>query len=222
MRRSELRDEIELRMEDTENTIAEDPQINRWINDAIKEIAREEHWPFLKVRENVTATAASSTVDLPTNCRIVTKVNIVAADNTRTPLRPAGDRWIQEQYDVSSQGTPYYYTNGGFKQTANNAPPTRVLRLVPTPEANTTLEITYLRKGNPLTSDDAYPPFPEEFDEAIILLVLKQYWRQVDATDNVALIDATYKDEMRRLKLDYAKEFHEELPRIAIEEDGAW
>lgn len=223
MNRAEIRNECEARIQDPDNALASDDQINRWINQAVKEIARVMNWPVLRVRTQLDLLLGDSTVELPADCRAVLKVTLDRGAGTAgEPLAPVPDRWMQHNMDTATaaSGAPQAYTNGGYSQGSVTAPPVPILRVWPVSDSNYSLNVTYARRGTALTADGHYPPFPEEFDEAIILWVMRQYYRQVETAEEVAMHDRAYKDEIQSLIVSYGQENEERYPRIMADWDN--
>lgn len=217
MNRLGLRTEAENRIIDPGNAIASDSQINGWINQAIREIGRATMWPFLRVRATVLTVAGIGTVDLPSDCRSITKVSInEGLDTAVSGVIPLSDRWIQHNLDTTdgTRGKPQAYTDGGFKQTVLTSVPVRTLRLWPIPDIAYTLNITYIRRGTVLTDDTHFPPFPEEFDEAILLWTMRQYYRQVEVESNMMVHESAYQRELQLLINHYGVETLEKYPAV--------
>lgn len=220
MTRGELRTAVKEWAFDTSDAIASAATCNRWIDLAVKEVCGSANWPFLKRRDTETLSSGGSTVTLNTDCRVVTKVSYTDTDGTKVPLVPAHDRWMQDAYpDDSSTGAPMVYTDGGYSQASTSSVPLRVLRVAPVADKQYTLNISYILTPASLIDDNAVPPFPAgDFDQLIMLWVMRQYARQLQDYDAVNDHQRAYNDELQRLRSQYLEWQMETFSRIQPED----
>lgn len=194
----ELREEIRTRATDPSGVIATVPQYNRWINLAIKKIARSFNWPFLYKEVTETLVEGTATVILNSDVRALAKVSYTESTGTNTVhLPPISPRLLQESYtDTTNTGPPQAYTDGGFSQSSAGSPPLRVLKVGPTPDQDYTLNVRYIMSPAVLVQETDYPALPDDFDEAIILWALSQVYRMMNDYEAAAATTAAFKDEM--------------------------
>jgi hypothetical protein len=184
-------------MGDAAGGIAQDPQLTRWLNLAVRTVWRSHSWPFTrKPPVTLTTTAGTPTVDLPADAVAVTKVYDATNNN---PLRYRTDRVLRDYYWPSATGTPQFYTDGGFYQPQTTAPPVRRLLLYPTPDKTISLAVTYSSTPATMASEGDYSPLPEDFDEALLQWALVRYYNQADDASNANAARQAYADEISRL-----------------------
>lgn len=220
MDRASLRAECQARIQDQTADIATTTQVALWLNQKIDEISFYTDWPFFRVTTTIPLSAAGNTVNLPADCRKVLKVTVTqGAGDFATPLIPGALSRMQD-IDVMYNTRPTHYTMGGLSQALQTAAPVPTLRVYPNADIAYTLTVTYIKQPVFMTSDTHYPPFPREFDEALILGVMVLYWQQVEADDMVRSMQAAYDAKLAQLRFHYGQEFYERFPQIEVMDEG--
>lgn len=219
MQRSDLRTELQTRFFDTSNAIASTATLNRWLNLAVQQIGGSHNWPFHRKRDTETLSSGNPLVALNSDLRVITKVSYEDASGARVPLVPVHERWLQDNYpDDGDTGAPVVYTDGGFEQATTTAPPVRQLRVAPVPDQNYTLTVSYMAQPTMGAGDTAYPPFPAEFDECILLWGCIQYARLMNDIEARQDYQRSYEEELKRLIARYSSWQAEVFERVSPEE----
>lgn len=211
--RLQLRTEVQGRSDDPNGAVAKVHEVNTWITLAVRAIWREWPWSFATDTATVTTMTDSALVTLPST---VQKPKRVYNPTTGTFLRPSNERTLQNAYP-DAKGHPLYYCDGGLTQTTLTSPPSRRLRLFPTPDAAYSLTVTHLRSAPNLTSDEHYSPLPEEFDEAVVLWCLVRFYNKIDDIPQARNHQEAYREEVNGLKSTFSVFQHERFPTIVPE-----
>lgn len=217
MTRDEIVTEAQNRISDADAVIASAAQVQGWVNQGVRAVARAWNWPFLRIRSTIALTTGSTTFALPADFGKIEKVAYDDGSGNLIPVAPVPDRWMQDNYYSSSAtGAPEMYTPAGL---AAGTPPLQSIRVVPKADQNYTMTVTYQRVPPKITSGTVYPLLPEEFDEAVILWVMRQYYRQVEDEIMVADKDRAYKEEVQSLVLNYGNWQYEGFSHLRATND---
>lgn len=196
MNRLALKTEVTRRTGDTAYSIAALTDLDAWVNQAIRELWFFASWPWKYVTATKATTAHSDTVSLDTDTELVIKVRNTTSS---TLLRKRVLSSLLEDYlPGATEAAPLYYSDQVYTVGATGGL-TRKLRLFPTPDAIYSLTIDYQRAAPQLTADTDEPPYPPDFDEALLSWVLVRYYRKLDDTDQVGFWQQTLSGELAGL-----------------------
>lgn len=177
MNRKEIREEIVASgAENILNDTGGEARINRWIQQAIREICDFKPWPFLLATKQGTA---------PLEVADLGHVQAVSDITGRNPLEPITlNQVLLGDPTLSSVGTPeYWYTEDG-----------KTIKIFP---ANTSVTIkVYYRKVPGALEDEDVPIIPEDYHDLIVTRVRVKVYK---ATDNLEAAAEMLKDYEREL-----------------------
>jgi hypothetical protein len=208
MKFGELQDEITRRMDDDQGAIATSGQVGRWVNQAIRSLARIGSWPFLRTSATISTVATTRSITLPEG--VARPLTLQHQSGTKEFLFYRSFRWVNLNYPDETIGfsSPEYWTEGGIIQSAATAKAQRRILVVPTPNAAYNLTFTYVATPTDLTNDEHYPLLPDDFDEAIVLWVLRLYYRKLEDEAFARIHDANLREEVANLLLTYGLSQH--------------
>lgn len=177
MNRKEIREEIVASgAENILNDTGGEARINRWIQQAIREICDFKPWPFLLATKQGAA---------PLEVADLGHVQAVSDITGRNPLEPITlNQALLGDPTLSSVGTPeYWYTEDG-----------KTIKIFP---ANTSVTIkVYYRKVPGALEDEDVPIIPEDYHDLIVTRVRVKVYK---ATDNLEAAAEMLKDYEREL-----------------------
>lgn len=177
MNRKEIREEVIANgAENIANDTGGEARINRWIQQAIREICDYKPWPFLLVTKQGTA---------PLEVADLGHVQAVSDITGRNPLEPITlNQALLGDPTLSSVGTPeYWYTEDG-----------KTIKIFP---ANTSVTIkVHYRKVPVALEDEDVPIIPEDYHDLIVTRVRVKVY---EATDNFEAAAEVLKDYEREL-----------------------
>lgn len=177
MNRKEIREEIVASgAENILNDTGGEARINRWIQQAIREICDFKPWPFLLATKQGAA---------PLEVADLGHVQAVSDITGRNPLEPITlNQVLLGDPTLSSVGTPeYWYTEDG-----------KTIKIFP---ANTSVTIkVYYRKVPGALEDEDVPIIPEDYHDLIVTRVRVKVYK---ATDNLEAAAEMLKDYEREL-----------------------
>lgn len=220
MNRADLRAECQARIQDQTADIATTTQVDLWLNQKVDEISFFADWPFFRRTVSIALPANGNTVSLPADCRKALKVTITSGvGDPAVPLIPGPLSRMQDISPLYST-RPTHYTTIGSTQPVQTAVPVPQLRIYPNADIAYTLSVTYVAQPLLMTDDTHFPPFPREFDEAIILGAMVLYWQQVEADDMVRSNRNDYENKLAQLRYHYGQEYYERFPTIEMVDES--
>lgn len=179
---SELKQELFARGTNyLEEDAAGQARAERWLNQAYREIANLQSWPFLVT--TTTGTAGAGEVSLPD----VRKVLYVLADG-RTLSHVRIEDLTDGSFDLTRTGTPiYWYLEGS------------VLKTWP---AGGTVTVRYSKRLPPL-SGTSEPVFDEEYHDLIVDGAMLRAYKDTDNFEAYASLRQVYDASLAQMTEDY-------------------
>lgn len=176
--RKELREEIEASgAENIANDTGGEARINRWIQQAIREICDYKPWPFLLATKE--GKAPLEIADLGH----VQAVSDLSNDNTLEPITL--NQALLGDPDLDSTGNPeYWYTEDG-----------ETIKIFPA-STTTTIKV-YYRKTPAELEDEGEPIIPADYHSLIVDLVMVKVYKKGDNFEAAAEV---LKDYERKLE----------------------
>lgn len=158
-----LRTSVRDRLDEDTQRFWLDTQLNRWINEGAKDIARKTE--SLQTRVDIATTANTQEYSLPVDSIRIHRVEWRrSGDDQVFPLEYRDFNSIDSitwTAQTTSRGTPYLFTMWGFA-------PSLKLVLYPTPETAGSLKIFYYRLPTERTSDGDMVEVPEGWEDLIV------------------------------------------------------
>ena len=158
-----------------------DAELNRYINEAQYRFNGEARWPWLISEGTGTLTASNPNFALPAGVPFPRSINIT--------LTKSGDSKMYQPVRVSptkgwdlrarhSTTTTASYPRWFYVTAATSAAGTvtYVIRFIPTPNSNMTVDYQYLRRVSDLTTDAAVPDMPVEYHKALVHYAAGTAW----------------------------------------------
>ena len=168
-----------------------DPRvIDNFINDAQRDIFTEYELPFMEKIYSGTVPSGVTMFSLPDDVSIVQSQVVTGPDGTQ---RSIGDRFINFRDFNGRYPTPSNNTPGAITYWSSYAG--RMILSQPT-DGDYTMDIFYIKKPTPLTTDNDVPEIPSEFEE---LLVLGAFMRVQKREGDDAEAQATEQEYNRKL-----------------------
>ncbi len=151
-----------------------DVDVDHAINEAQRRFCSEEKWPFLLTEWESDLVEGTDTLDLPSDVSLTRVFNIaIDGSNLSQPrmlVRVDGNEGFRLRHLYTNHyGTPqwYYIANSNLKD--DEAPPvTYTARVIPTPDADYTVEAQYMAVPATLSGPADEPMVPTEYQQAIV------------------------------------------------------
>lgn len=193
MNRKEIREEIiALGAENIANDTGGEARINRWIQQAIRDICDHKPWPFLFAEKEGAAPLAIADLG---------HVIAVSDVTNRNPLEPASiNQLLLGDPTLASSGqASYWYTENGT-----------TIKVYPVPSGGGKFKVRY-RKVPVTLADNEEPIIPSDYHDLIVTRVKVKVYK---ATDNWEAASEAWKDYERErgnmvhalMKTNYDKE----------------
>lgn len=162
---SELRTMVRDRVDEPSAAFWTDPQLNRFINEGAREVARRGE--VLQTRDEITTVSGVQEYTLPTDVVRVYRVEYQDSSNQIWPLefRDFNNMdsvwWTRQATTESSR--PYWFTMWGY-------PPTLSIVVYPTPNtSDEVLRTFYYSVPDTITDNNATVPCPMGWEDLIVL-----------------------------------------------------
>lgn len=160
-----------------------DPKLTAFINAALKQVAQEHDWPWLKTSANISAVAGTSEYATP-------------ADWMRTDSLVIPDVGIVlENRDIDDLDRIIYRD-----RPALFAIEAEQVVLKPIPDAAYTIKHRYYRVERTLVSGADVPYMPSTFDEGIVEFATSLAFRKLRQGDKAVLADQAYQAWLKRTR----------------------
>lgn len=184
---SELKTEFFARGTDYLNEDAQGvARAERWLNQAYREIASYQAWPFLQ--SNAFSAVNAGQVVVP-DLRKVLEVVELSSFPQRKLHRISGSDMVMNGMDPNLTGTPYYY----WIEYSNT------IRTYP---AGGTLGIRYIRRPALLSGTDV-PVFDPEYHDLIVDRAMIKAYKDSDNFEAAAALQQEFDAGMRTMAEDY-------------------
>lgn len=174
---STLRSRLRVRLEEASARFWDDSDLNTWINEGARDIARRAE--VLEATTTINTTANTQQYTLPADTLRVYRVEWSRDGATGTTVVPLEYKDFNSMDSIwwsnsrQGRGDPYWYTMWGF-------PPTLSLVLYPTPDASVTAGITiyYYRLPADATADGNSVECPAGWEDLVLDYAEYMAWRK--------------------------------------------
>jgi hypothetical protein len=159
----ELRTRVRVRLDEATATAWSDSEINGWINEGARDVARRSE--TLQVSANIAVTAGTQEYTAPSDMSRLYRAEFTPTGSTSVYSLTYRDFnnldavwWTAKQ---TTQSTPELFTLWGY-------PPSLKIILYPKPSQNGTLTVYYYRVPADVTSDGATVPVPNGWEDLVV------------------------------------------------------
>lgn len=166
--------------------------VKRWINDALRKIARRSNIPELQGLTQLTLVAGTAAYGLPADSLRVVSVFDATVGEDRGPLEET------TQVDIDAlpvaSGTPFAFAVHAGK-----------IVLYPTPDRSTyQLFVRYLRNAAELVNDTdtVVASMPDDYVDLLVTYARSRLYRAEDDQATAAALKAEFEDELGRMRAD--------------------
>lgn len=178
-------------------------EIKNYINDTLNDIYNEYRLPFMQTSQGYTLTVnepdITNGVGLPTNF-------VQAYDIT---LTSGGTQGVLDYLDVSQIDSMYPDPTDQTLYPPNI--PSKwykwgeTIHVFPAPSSALGLTLRYYKKPTEITSDDAVPDLPSEFQEALITGAAYRVLQVKDNYDQAGILQNKYDEILQKLVVKYSQ-----------------
>lgn len=161
---SDVRTDVRSRLDESSARLWTDAELNRWINEALRDIARR--CETLQAYDDINVTANTQEYTLPTDLLRVYRVEYRPTGGQVFPLEyrdfnSMDSVWYSQQ--TSSRGRPYWFTMWGF-------PPSLKIILYPTPASTDgAIRVYHYRLPAEVSTDGATLELPSGWHDLVAL-----------------------------------------------------
>lgn len=214
------RTEIRSRLGEDTPDFWTDDELVRALNEGVRRFSQEEKWPWLyTLKTGITVDAGEDTVELEDNISFPRQFNLVITPEGGEPYMPKRVTPVEGtklRVETRTSGDPRWYylesTTAVENPVVNKSP---VIRLVPEPSSDLSLEYQYIRLPGILTADTDELDIPEEYVGGPIAWATAQCWlKELNWNQK-----AKEQFELFATVLAAARKDHR---RIAIDDGMAW
>lgn len=158
-----VRGRVRSAIEESTSRFWTDAEINAWVNDALRDVARRSE-TIQSFNTSTVVVAGTNKYSLPTNMVRVHRMEFVPAGQSQIyPLEPSNYQLMDAMWGVnqSSAGIPRYFVMWGM-------PPSLSVQLYPVPSVGGVLNIFYYRLPAVVAADADTLEIPEGWDDAVV------------------------------------------------------
>lgn len=164
---STIRTDIRSHVSETSAAFWSDAELNRWINEALRDIARRTL--NLQAQVDIPMSANKGEYNAPTDMIQIHRVAYRQSATNETPLEYVDpgrldDAWMSNHQQT---GTPRYWTMWGWPSAGQSGQ----IKVYPVPSSATTLSVWYYRFPNELLADSQPIEIPAGWHDLIPLYV---------------------------------------------------
>lgn len=220
MNLSTAKTEIRARLGETIADFWTDDEIVRALNEGMRRFSQEEKWPWLyTLRTGITVDAGVDTINLENNLSFPRQFNLVITpegDEPYIPTRVTPVEGTRLRVEIRSSGDPrWYYIESTTSVEDPTVDKSVIIRLVPEPSSDLTVEYQYIRSPGILSADSDELDIPEEYVGGPVAWATAQCWlKELNWNQK-----AREQFELYALVLDSARRDHR---RSAVDENMAW